>query len=384
MVMQNPERSVQVLDRLKQMGVGLACDDFGTGYSSLSNLRRLPFDTLKVDRSFLEPEPDDDRASIILETVVLLAHELGLAVVAEGIQSQEHVDRLGELDCDLGQGNFIGAPIAAKQLIDALTGLVPPAGRGKSVIAALWERVARAADASAISEPEELSPQEPEPPPHEKPRPAERRDLPMREPVTAADPAVRREHMITPPKRLAAVQRPAERPPWAAKPPLPAPETDSAPAPFEAPADGTGAKDEPAVSSRSAPKPPPLGAAPKAPRRTVHNAEPAMEESAGAADEQMEPTEDAPVPAERTNGTAEPKDDATPADPAVVRAEPEASPQDETAAAEDVAEAGDRNGGNEHEPSLVPEDASAKPGAGQLRRKLRRKGRPGKAAPGPN
>jgi EAL domain-containing protein (putative c-di-GMP-specific phosphodiesterase class I) len=91
MVMQNPELAVQVLDRLKQMGIGLACDDFGTGYSSLSNLRRLPFDTLKVDRSFIEPDVNDDKAAIILETVVLLAHELGLAVVAEGIQSQEHV-----------------------------------------------------------------------------------------------------------------------------------------------------------------------------------------------------------------------------------------------------------------------------------------------------
>ncbi|MFL5258503.1 MAG: EAL domain-containing protein [Hyphomicrobiales bacterium] len=384
MVMQNPERSVQVLDRLKQMGVGLACDDFGTGYSSLSNLRRLPFDTLKVDRSFLEPEPDDDRASIILETVVLLAHELGLAVVAEGIQSQDHVDRLGELDCDMGQGNFIGAPIAAKQLIDALTGLVPPAGRGKSVIAALWERVARAAEASAISEPEEQSPQEPEPSLYEKPRPADRRDLSVREPVTAADPAVPRGHMITPPKRLAAVQRPAERPAWAAKPPVPASETESAPAPLEAPADGTGSKDEPAVPGGSAPKRPPLGTAPKAPRRTAQNAQPAMEESDGPAVEQLGPMEEIAAPAERTNGTGEPKDDATSVGPVIVTAETEVSPQDETEATAEVAEPGDRNGGEEHERSSFPEDTSAKPGAGQLRRKLRRKGRPGKAAPGPN
>src|SRR5207237_4989553 len=141
MVMQNPELSVQVLDRLKQIGVGLACDDFGTGYSSLSNLRRMPFDTLKVDRSFIEPEPSDDKAAIILETVLLLAHELGLSVVAEGIQSQEHVDRLGELDCDMGQGNFIGEPMTAKQVVDAVRGLLNAPSANNSAMEAWWKRV---------------------------------------------------------------------------------------------------------------------------------------------------------------------------------------------------------------------------------------------------
>ena len=76
LVMENPELSAKVLARLSQLGVGLACDDFGTGYSALANLRRLPFDTLKVDRSFLDAEPDDEQASIILEAIILLAHDL--------------------------------------------------------------------------------------------------------------------------------------------------------------------------------------------------------------------------------------------------------------------------------------------------------------------
>ena len=105
-MMENPEMVIQILDRLKQMGIGVACDDFGTGYSSLSNLRRMPFDTLKVDRSFIEANADDAKASIILESIILLSHDLGLAVVAEGIQSQDDVDRLGALDLRFRAGLF--------------------------------------------------------------------------------------------------------------------------------------------------------------------------------------------------------------------------------------------------------------------------------------
>ncbi len=76
LVMENPELSIEILERLKALGVGLACDDFGTGYSALASLRRLPFDTLKVDKSFLEADPEDEKATIILETVILLAHDL--------------------------------------------------------------------------------------------------------------------------------------------------------------------------------------------------------------------------------------------------------------------------------------------------------------------
>lgn len=139
-VMQYPEKASGLLERIKQLGVGLACDDFGTGYSSLSSLRNLPFDTLKVDRSFITPDPSDDRAAVILEAVIALAHDLGLTIVAEGIENQAQVDRLGSLMCDYGQGYFIGAPMTAKQVTETLAALPYVQDYGKSVISSLLER----------------------------------------------------------------------------------------------------------------------------------------------------------------------------------------------------------------------------------------------------
>ena len=138
LVMENPELSIEILERLKALGVGLACDDFGTGYSALASLRRLPFDTLKVDKSFLEADPEDEKATIILETVILLAHDLDMTVVAEGIESQEQITTLAELECDFGQGFLIGEPMSAKQVVEALGGSF--AGP-KPVFGGLWERL---------------------------------------------------------------------------------------------------------------------------------------------------------------------------------------------------------------------------------------------------
>jgi diguanylate cyclase (GGDEF)-like protein len=140
LVMQYPERAMQILERLRELGVGLSCDDFGTGYSSLSSLRKLPFDTLKVDRSFISQEGHEQRAEIILSSIIAMGHDLGLAVVAEGIESQEQVNRLGELGCDYGQGFFIGKPITARQVNDALAGLPYAFSSGRTAITWLWER----------------------------------------------------------------------------------------------------------------------------------------------------------------------------------------------------------------------------------------------------
>jgi diguanylate cyclase (GGDEF)-like protein len=140
LVMQYPERAAQILERLRELGVGLSCDDFGTGYSSLSSLRKLPFDTLKVDRSFISQEDQEQRAGIILSSIIAMGHDLGLAVVAEGIESQEQVNRLGELGCDYGQGFFIGKAITARQVNDALAGLPYAFSSGRTAITWLWER----------------------------------------------------------------------------------------------------------------------------------------------------------------------------------------------------------------------------------------------------
>jgi diguanylate cyclase (GGDEF)-like protein/PAS domain S-box-containing protein len=178
-VMENPELAAQILDRLKLLGVGLSCDDFGTGYSSLSNLRRLPFDTLKIDRAFLEAEMVDERAYIILRNIITLAHDLGLVLVAEGIESQEHIDRLSALGCQFGQGFFIGQPMTAKQVIDALSG-VPYSGSKKNVMTLLWERMVGDRSEKPKEEPSVM------PPPAVEKRESKRRRLappPPREPV---------------------------------------------------------------------------------------------------------------------------------------------------------------------------------------------------------
>jgi diguanylate cyclase (GGDEF)-like protein len=140
LVMEYPERATQILERFRELGVGLSCDDFGTGYSSLSSLRKLPFDTLKVDRSFIAPEAQDHRAVVILQSIIAMGHDLGLAIVAEGIENQDQVDRLGELGCDFGQGFFIGKPLSAKQVNDALAGLPYAHTSGRTAITWLWER----------------------------------------------------------------------------------------------------------------------------------------------------------------------------------------------------------------------------------------------------
>ena len=119
-IMRHPDRATKLFERLRSLGVGLACDDFGTGFSNLSSLRDLPFDTLKIDRSFLTPESFDTRSGMIITTITELAHGLGMTVVAEGIETQIQIDRLSELGCDLGQGYFIGEPKTANEVSELL------------------------------------------------------------------------------------------------------------------------------------------------------------------------------------------------------------------------------------------------------------------------
>jgi diguanylate cyclase (GGDEF)-like protein/PAS domain S-box-containing protein len=116
MVMANAEQSISTLTQIKSLGVNLAIDDFGTGYSSLAYLKRLPIDTLKIDKEFvgdITTDPDDEA---ITATIITMAHSLGLDVVAEGVESQEQLDYLREQRCDEVQGNFVSLPIDGDRL----------------------------------------------------------------------------------------------------------------------------------------------------------------------------------------------------------------------------------------------------------------------------
>jgi diguanylate cyclase (GGDEF)-like protein len=115
-ILADPFRVRQVLTRFNEMGVGLAIDDFGTGYSSLAYLRRLPVQTIKIDRSFVMGMCDDESDATIVRSTVDLAHNLGLNVVAEGVESREIWDALRALGCSLAQGYFISRPVPADEL----------------------------------------------------------------------------------------------------------------------------------------------------------------------------------------------------------------------------------------------------------------------------
>jgi diguanylate cyclase (GGDEF)-like protein/PAS domain S-box-containing protein len=122
--MQDIEAAVRTLTALKALGVQLAIDDFGTGYSSLSYLRRLPVDTLKIDRSFLVELESDAQAVAIVRSVTALAHEMGMEVTAEGIETKEQLASAVLLMCDRGQGYYFAPPVtdhALEQLLHAQT-----------------------------------------------------------------------------------------------------------------------------------------------------------------------------------------------------------------------------------------------------------------------
>jgi predicted signal transduction protein with EAL and GGDEF domain len=108
--MADPQRSNLVLSELKALGVGLSIDDFGTGYSSLSRLQGFPVDTLKIDRAFITKMDTDGETSEIVRIIVMLAHNLGLKVVAEGAETAEQVSLLKQLECELVQGYFFARP----------------------------------------------------------------------------------------------------------------------------------------------------------------------------------------------------------------------------------------------------------------------------------
>jgi EAL domain-containing protein (putative c-di-GMP-specific phosphodiesterase class I) len=112
-VMDNVESAAVTLDKLRALGVELSIDDFGTGYSSLSYLHRLPIDTLKIDRSFVSRVGENNENKEIVRTIIMLAQNLGMGVIAEGVETTAQLDRLRELGCQCVQGFLVSRPLAS-------------------------------------------------------------------------------------------------------------------------------------------------------------------------------------------------------------------------------------------------------------------------------
>jgi EAL domain-containing protein (putative c-di-GMP-specific phosphodiesterase class I) len=128
-VMHDPQEARARLEQLQRVGVSLAIDDFGTGYSSLGQLRHFPFDSLKVDRTFMLGLGQDQTNAAIVSGVIALARNLGLAVVGEGIETRAQLEQLQALGCDRGQGYYLARPLSPESLTELLADdsrLVPP------------------------------------------------------------------------------------------------------------------------------------------------------------------------------------------------------------------------------------------------------------------
>jgi len=110
----DPDASLLALRQIRKAGIGISIDDYGTGQSTISYLQRLPIGEIKLDKSFVQSMVTDKSNQVIVKSTIAMAHELGLKIVAEGIEDQQTMDLLMQYGCDIGQGWHISKPVSSE------------------------------------------------------------------------------------------------------------------------------------------------------------------------------------------------------------------------------------------------------------------------------
>ena len=123
-------RILDILSAIKDKNITIALDDFGTGYSSLSYLNQYPIDVLKIDRAFIDQIGDSKQSDALVKAIVAMGHALDLDVVAEGVETAEHVAFLKNLSCHTAQGYFFGKPMPAEEVKDMIININKPLIKG--------------------------------------------------------------------------------------------------------------------------------------------------------------------------------------------------------------------------------------------------------------
>ncbi|EQB87077.1 hypothetical protein M918_11365 [Clostridium sp. BL8] len=114
------DENIKILEELRTLGVNIAMDDFGTGYSSLNYLMKLPIDSLKIDKSFIDNINESSNKELIMDTIIKLAHNLNLEVIAEGVETSDQLNILKKMSCNKIQGYFYSKPLPKNDLEEFL------------------------------------------------------------------------------------------------------------------------------------------------------------------------------------------------------------------------------------------------------------------------